>query len=394
MKTNGRRPRSRQRLAEQHAKDRQHEPRRSRTISIFSAADFDGRELHDRQWLVSDRIPMRNVTLLTGDGATGKTMIALQLAVGVVRTGDWLNGNIPGLGGVLFLTAEEEEDEIHRRLEAIRKWYSLSFRDLNNLQLRCMPGQNCVLAKPDKNNVLQTTELFARLEITIRAQRPRLILLESSADMFAGSEIDRPQVRQFISMLRSWSLIDGASVMLLTHPSMSGRASGSGESGSTAWNNSVRSRLYFKIKKTKDEDDELKRNDFRTLEIMKANYGPAGEIIECVWRDGLFVPVGSADANETDETRALKESNAEQAFMRCLDIRNQRAQYVNHQEASWSRYAPKVFLDMPERGGFTMKQLAAAMGRLLDKKKIKIDYSKAAPSKQFAILVRYEMGLV
>ena len=363
-------------------------------LEFFSVEMFEGRAIRDREWLVKDRIPMRNVTLLGGDGATGKTTIALQLFVGVTKTGEWLRGDVCQNGSVLFLTAEEEETEIHRRLDAIREARELSYRDIAALQIRCMPGQNAVLAQPNKNGQLVPTPLFEQLELTIRAQRPSLVCIESSADVFAGNEIDRVQVRHFISMLRSWSLIDGASVMLLSHPSQAGRSSGTGESGSTGWNNSVRSRLYFKIKKDKDKDaDDTTRNDFRTLEVMKSNYGPAGERIECVWRNGIFVLAEQAEDSEF--VKANKALNAESAFMRCLDIRNQREQWVNQEENSRSRYAPKIFAEMDEAEGFRRAQLKDAMERLLDRKMIGlVKAPNFPPSNPLKILVRRQPSLV
>ena len=375
----------------------QEAPRDERTepppepLPFFSASTFEGREPREREWLVKDRIPMRNVTLLGGDGATGKTQIALQLAVGIVKTGEWLKGDIRQQGGVLFFTAEEESDEVHRRLDAIRRARDLSFNDLTDLQIYCMPGENAVLARPDRQGQLHATKLFERFELAIRNQRPRLVVLESSADVFAGNEIDRPQVRQFVSMLRSWSLIDGAAVILLSHPSLSGRTSGSGESGSTAWNNSVRSRLYFKIKKG-SSDDELTRNDYRILEVMKSNYGPAGETVECVWREGIFIT--SEQAVDDPIVAENKDKNCEAAFLRCLDIRNSREQWVNQLEASPSAYAPRVFSKMAEAQGFKIKQLADAMNRLMDRKMIRTAKSPGPPSKQKDILVRSQPTLV
>jgi hypothetical protein len=45
--------------------------------------------------------------------------------------------------------------------------------------------------------------------------------------------------------LRGLALETSSTALLLAHPSLSGMASGSGTSGSTAWSNSVRSRLYL-----------------------------------------------------------------------------------------------------------------------------------------------------
>jgi hypothetical protein len=60
-----------------------------------------------------------------------------------------------------------------------------------------------------------------------------------------GNENDRAQARQFIGMLRGLAIRHECAVLLLSHPSVAGIASGGGSSGSTAWNNSVRSRLYL-----------------------------------------------------------------------------------------------------------------------------------------------------
>src|SRR5260370_18998949 len=69
------------------------------------------------RWLVTNRIPAGKVSLLSGDGATGKTTIALQLAVAVaVASPDWLGSAIETPGPVIFVSAEEDEDEIQRRL--------------------------------------------------------------------------------------------------------------------------------------------------------------------------------------------------------------------------------------------------------------------------------------
>jgi AAA domain len=60
-------------------------------------------------------VPDKNVTLLAGDGATGKTLPAPQLFAAVSSRGQWLWRDIAH-GPVVFLSAEDDIDELSRRL--------------------------------------------------------------------------------------------------------------------------------------------------------------------------------------------------------------------------------------------------------------------------------------
>lgn len=82
-------------------------------------------------------------------------------------------------------------------------------------------------------------------------------------------------------------------MILLSHPSLSGMADGSGRSGSTGWGNSVRSRLYFsRILADGVEIDE----DLRSLTSNKPNYAKRGFAIRVRYDNGVFV----READEAD----------------------------------------------------------------------------------------------
>jgi len=97
-----------------------------------------------------------------------------------------------------------------------------------------------------------------------------------------------PQVRQFLKVaLGRLCVRHGCAVLLLAHPSAAGMNSGDGSGFSTAWNNSVRSRLYLRRPKTEDLEAA---KDRRVLEVRKANYAPDGTTIPLIWQNGCFVP--------------------------------------------------------------------------------------------------------
>jgi RecA-family ATPase len=353
-------------------------------LAFLDPAGWEGQPVPERRWLVRNRIPMANVTLLNGDGAAGKTTITLQLGAAVVRGSDWLGAVVDEPGPCVFLSAEEDFDEVHRRLGAIVAHHGVSYRELGGLHIHCMPGEDSVLGQAGKDGVVRATPLLHRLEQSVCDIRPSLIAIEASADVFGGNENDRSQVRQFIGLLRGLALKSGAAVLLLAHPSLSGLSSGTGTSGSTAWHNSVRSRLYFTALKAKD-DDEAADSDLRELRVMKSNYGPAGEIVKLRWDRGVFIPNTGPSTLE----RIAAEATVDDVFLGCLDVKA--AQGVSVSPATGKNYAPAVFESMTEAKKHKRRALARAQERLLSSGRIKIE-TVGPPSKQRQLIVRADHG--
>ena len=63
--------------------------------------------------------------------------------------------------------------------------------------------------------------------------------------------------------------------------------------------------MYLQTAKAKDGTEPDK--DLRTLEVMKSNYGPAGEQITIRWKDGVFVPEsGPSSIEQMAATQRLR----------------------------------------------------------------------------------------
>ena len=192
------------------------------------------------------------------------------------------------------------------------------------------------------------------------------MVLDSVHDLFGGNENSRPQARQFINGLRRLAIdIDGA-VILTAHPSLSGLSSGSGLSGSTAWNNAVRSRLY--LERLNDDDADHGNDDVRVLRTVKSNYGPAGGEIQLRWRDGVFVPLHQ----ETRLTASIRRRSAERVF---LELLNKVIKGGRHASASpnSSNYAPKLLAKMPDRDGFNRRDFELAVERLFAAERVHVE---------------------
>lgn len=237
-------------------------------MDVVNLSAWQGRPVAEREWFVPDLIPSRNVTLLSGDGGLGKSLLALQ--IGIASTLDRVTlGLKPKAGRVIYVAAEDEADEFHRRAADILDAFGSDFSDTKGrFQLVPLAEQDATLALPGRTGVMEPTQLFGHIVSLIESHRPDLVVLDTAADMFGGDEIKRAQVRQFVAMLRRVALQMDCAILLLAHPSVAGMQTGTGMSGSTAWNNSVRSRLYLD-RPTGDDVD----SDMRRLTTKKMNYG-------------------------------------------------------------------------------------------------------------------------
>jgi RecA-family ATPase len=123
---------------------------------IINPAGWEGILVPERQWTVPDYVPDKAVTLLSGDGGQGKSLLALQLAATRALARDWI-GLLPEPGRTLVLSAEDDADETHRRLDAIRKFYDVSWADLKDIRLVDLVGEDPLLAMPAKGKIEPST---------------------------------------------------------------------------------------------------------------------------------------------------------------------------------------------------------------------------------------------
>lgn len=331
-------------------------------LEFVVGSSLASRKPVERPWLVTDWIPRRQVTLLTGDGGVGKTILAMQLMIGAAATGAWLG--LPVMRCRAFgLFAEDDDDEIDRRMRGAAQMLGAEIPTLDDLAWRSAVVDPCELVEVGVDGRIRATKYFDRLRATILAVGARLVVLDAATNLYGGDELRRRQVNAFITLLRRLAIDIDGSVVLLAHPSAHGISTGSGISGSTHWNNSVRSRLYFEGVTGDDADP-----DERTLRCSKANYARSGAVLRVRWNDGGFVeldPPGSLD-------RAAMSTKAERVFLSLLS--------ATYNDGSWvsvnltaRNYVPAVFSKHPDREGLSKIAFEAAMRRLLKTGQVKTE---------------------
>ena len=260
---------------------------RVQPLEIATVATWAGRPApQPRDWVIDGLIPAARVTSFLGNGGLGKSIIAGQIGVHVALGRPLFGFPVTG-GVVLGIFCEDERDEIERRIRAACDGEKLDLAQLTRLYPCSRDGMDNLLCTFDHDQVV-FTPFYYQLDATIAALRPRLLILDVLADLFAGDYLNTGHARQFIKVaLGGWCVRYECAVLLIAHPSASGMASGDGAGFSTAWNNSVRSRLYLRQPKTEDPEEA---KDRRILEVRKSNYAAGGTLIPLMYQRGYFVP--------------------------------------------------------------------------------------------------------
>jgi hypothetical protein len=336
-------------------------PTPPKPLRVISAASFAGKIAPVREELVTGLIPAKIVGGLYADGGTGKSLLALMLGTAITGGKLWLN-RIVQHGPVVYVCAEDDEDEVHRRLADICRETHVDMTALRDFHILPLADEESVLAMADgRSSVLQTTPLYRQLAELTADVKPKLLIGDTLSDIFAGAENDRMQAKQFVKIMRHLVIPHGGTGLVLAHPSVDGMRSGSGSAGSTGWNNSFRWRGY--LERVLEEDGKELDQSRRVLRTKKANYGANGGEIEMRWQNGCFQAVGSETVAAMDPL--WKEKRADRCFIDSL-----RWHLKNNNPASLANkagnYAPRLFKKEAAVQGVTFTELEGAMTRLLN----------------------------
>lgn len=337
---------------------------------LVDPSEWHGTVAKVREWFLTGLIPHRQVTLLSGDGGVGKSLLGLQIGAASALAIETL-GLRPRPGRVLYVGAEDEAEEFHRRLDDIATAHSAKMSELTDLRILPLADMDALLSEPDAKGNMKATSLWSRVDTFVQDWQPGLVVLDTAADLFGGDEVKRAQVRHFVAMLRKMAIGRNCAVLLLAHPSVAGMASGSGYSGSTAWNNSVRSRLYL----TSGE------GDVRILKTVKSNYGKIGDETYLEWQDGSFV---LHDPSKPGVADGLINGRNDKVFLAVLSKLNRTGQRPSPNKSP--SFAPRMIQKHPDAKGAKVRDMEMAMQRLLDSGVIKI-VQEGPASRRFSRLI-------
>jgi len=266
------------------------------------------------RWWWDLYVPEGEVTLLGGHGGTGKSFLAGMLAV-CVAAGKPCLGRMVQRGTVGIFSAEDPGKRVKQRLATICRCLEIDpdevWPRLHVIDATDDDDHEPILFGEQRIGGIAkgvTTPVYDAMARWVADKQIELLVIDNCSDVYAGDEIARAQVRAFVRKLVALVRGRGGAVLLLGHVDKSTSRSGGKPtndetySGSTAWHNSVRSRLF--LTGTGDGTFDLHHH--------KSNLGRKRDVLHLVWPEhGVFLHAADAggptkqDMDEADTVALL-----------------------------------------------------------------------------------------
>lgn len=345
-------------------------------LKLIAAGSLNGVAVGEREFIISKLAPAGLVTMFTAPGGGGKSHIALGMAASVA-TGAMAFGLKTTQATAIYFTCEDDDDENHRRLIGVANALNVSLQTIGDRLFTCslVALRDKGLVRVDLNsNKMSILPLFEVIREHITATGARFVILDNVAHFFEGNENIRAHVAGFIGLLNSLALETGAAIILISHPNKAGDSF----SGSTAFQNQVRSHFHLEV----NQNDP----DARTLKLLKANYARLEEPLRLRWHKGAFRLESTIPPGESSAT--ARERHEEQLFLACLAARNEAERPVSMHATASKSFAPKEFAKLPQAKDMDADQFELAMNRLLDRgviAQVELEYGKPGSAGHKAI---------
>ena len=248
-----------------------------------------------RHWLFQELLPCGKTGLLVAPGGTGKSQLALQIGLSVATglpLGGWWRVGKPGAALLLF--AEDDDEELHRRLQCAVGALSADpgsgdFQTAlrQRLFIKSMVGRdNLVTARVD-GEVRRTGYVDALIVTARQIPNLQLILLDPASRFKGGDENAAADATRFVEALEYLAHETHAAVLVVHHANKAS-LNGNGTSqaaarGSSALTDGVRWQMNLATM-LPDEAERYgiaaeERGYYVKVAVPKNNYAPpAGEV--------------------------------------------------------------------------------------------------------------------
>ena len=275
-----------------------------------------------RRWLLKDLVVLGKVGAVIAPGGSSKSQWMLQLGVsvatGIALAGHWEVGET---GGVIVFFAEDDDDEIHRRLHRIQNHLTMAGHGAalaplkDRLFIFSTIGTDTLLTKKGQTGEVSATVTVDRIAALAR-QVPelRLIVIDPGSRFRGGEENSNEDATRFVEALEKLAQQTGATVMLAHHANKISSSTGDVSQGASRGASALTDGLRWQMNLNRPTETQaaalnLPRDalgNYVAATVTKTNYSAIPEpVLLERGQDGYLSAVNAAQAKANAEQKTI-----------------------------------------------------------------------------------------
>jgi len=265
------------------------------------------------EFVVDSWFPRGVVTLLGGHGGVGKSFFSLYVACAAACGVDVAARRVPRPMKVLYVSLEDDIGVVIHRLQGLVRKHGFDVALIEaNLTIVDGSGEahSALYVEATHTRPMPFTTRYD--ELLLLSEGVDLVVVDNASEGFMGNENARIQVVQFVRGLRRIARKWNLAIVLLAHidkAAARGFGEGNNYSGSTAWHNSVRSRLALVVD-----------GGVLTVKHEKHNYSAEAPAIHLEFQDGTICILSEEEAQEHQEAaKEAAHSNLKDSLLAALE---------------------------------------------------------------------------
>lgn len=277
------------------------------SIETLSPWDQDAGTIPARPWVIPGLLIRKMISVMAAPGGTGKSLLTCQIAIALAMGMEWGGWKPVAAGKALLINAEDDHDEIMRRVLSACHYMKVDPRALVGRLYIVKDPRSIVVAQTGQNKVVTVTPLVPVIKQTLVDLGISAVFVDPFTETFEGDENSNSEVKWAAAIWREVARDCNCAVQLVHHTKkyakdMAGDADASRGAGALVNSARIASTLFGM---SPDEAatmnvDQADRHKFIRFDDAKANLSlitPAAKWFEKVSHElgngdwvGVLVP--------------------------------------------------------------------------------------------------------
>ena len=280
-------------------------------MGLWTAAEDNDQIPHPRDWLLGNTFCRGYLSSLVAEGGTGKTALRLAQCIALAAgRGDIAGGKVFAQTRVLYISLEDDADELRRRVRAALMHHGVSYESTRDWLYLATPATEWepkqpvsayTIAYATRWGELKVGEFLTKLSAALFQYRFGLVVIDPFVKLHGANENSNPEIDYVCRVLAQLAAQYHCAIDVPHHVNkLIGEGSRSNRTrGASAFRDAVRL-LYTLTSMTVEEAAEMNIDDRERLSLVRLDPGKLNITVpaaDATWYKLVGVRIGNG--NET-----------------------------------------------------------------------------------------------